>query len=320
MADVKISGLPASTTPLAGTEVLPIVQGGQTRQVSVANLTAGRAVSATTVSATTSVTTPIVQSSTSAGTTLKNASGTTCIQYGAGGGTNVTIEAAINMNGANAHIEMSPTGTGHVTINPTAVGDMDNMVIGATVPKAGSFTTATANSYNKMAITAPATSSTLAVADGKTLTANKTLTLDGTDSTTQTFPTTSATIARTDAAQTFTGLQTFSSGGIKTGASNSTGIYTATGNTGSIASGVATTIFTAASGLAVRYDIATCLNSTGAPAVYTAIATVVFDGSDARIIATNGTLMTLTLSGNAVQVTQTSGGAATVYYNYLRIG
>jgi len=47
MADVKISGLPASTTPLAGTEVLPIVQGGQTRQVSVANLTTGRAVSAT---------------------------------------------------------------------------------------------------------------------------------------------------------------------------------------------------------------------------------------------------------------------------------
>ena len=47
MADVKISGLPASTTPLAGTEVLPIVQGGQTRQVSVANLTAGRSVSAT---------------------------------------------------------------------------------------------------------------------------------------------------------------------------------------------------------------------------------------------------------------------------------
>jgi hypothetical protein len=45
MADVKISGLPASTTPLAGTEVLPIVQGGQTRQVSVDNLTAGRATS-----------------------------------------------------------------------------------------------------------------------------------------------------------------------------------------------------------------------------------------------------------------------------------
>ena len=45
MADSKISALPASTTPLAGTEVLPVVQSGATRQVSVANLTAGRAVS-----------------------------------------------------------------------------------------------------------------------------------------------------------------------------------------------------------------------------------------------------------------------------------
>jgi hypothetical protein len=45
MADTKISGLPASTTPLAGTEVLPIVQSGATKQVSVANLTAARSVS-----------------------------------------------------------------------------------------------------------------------------------------------------------------------------------------------------------------------------------------------------------------------------------
>lgn len=42
MADKKISALPAATIPLAGTEVLPIVQGGVTDQVSVANLTAGR--------------------------------------------------------------------------------------------------------------------------------------------------------------------------------------------------------------------------------------------------------------------------------------
>ncbi len=46
MADKKISALPAASTPLAGTEVLPIVQGGTTDQVSVANLTAGRAMSA----------------------------------------------------------------------------------------------------------------------------------------------------------------------------------------------------------------------------------------------------------------------------------
>ena len=46
MADKKISALTASTTPLAGTEVLPIVQGASTVKVSVANLTAGRAVNA----------------------------------------------------------------------------------------------------------------------------------------------------------------------------------------------------------------------------------------------------------------------------------
>ena len=53
MADLKISTLPASTTPLAGTEVLPIVQSGATKQVSVANLTAGRAISATQLTLTT---------------------------------------------------------------------------------------------------------------------------------------------------------------------------------------------------------------------------------------------------------------------------
>jgi hypothetical protein len=46
MADKKISALTAATTPLAGTEVLPIVQGGATVKVAVSDLTAGRAVSA----------------------------------------------------------------------------------------------------------------------------------------------------------------------------------------------------------------------------------------------------------------------------------
>jgi hypothetical protein len=44
MADLKISQLTGASTPLAGTEVLPIVQSGSTVKVSVANLTAGRAV------------------------------------------------------------------------------------------------------------------------------------------------------------------------------------------------------------------------------------------------------------------------------------
>jgi hypothetical protein len=53
MADKKISALTGATTPLAGTEVLPIVQGGATVKVAVSDLTAGRAISATSVTATT---------------------------------------------------------------------------------------------------------------------------------------------------------------------------------------------------------------------------------------------------------------------------
>lgn len=44
MADLKISQLTGATTPLAGTEILPIVQSSTTKKVSVADLTAGRAV------------------------------------------------------------------------------------------------------------------------------------------------------------------------------------------------------------------------------------------------------------------------------------
>ena len=61
MADVKISGLPASTTPLDGTEVLPIVQGTTTKQVSITNVTAGRAVPALNISTSGSTsTTPVL--------------------------------------------------------------------------------------------------------------------------------------------------------------------------------------------------------------------------------------------------------------------
>ena len=52
-------------------------------------------------------------------------------------------------------------------------------------------------------------SSSLAITSGKTLTVLMTLSLTGTDGTTMTFPATSATIARTDAGQTFTGTNVF---------------------------------------------------------------------------------------------------------------
>jgi len=53
MADKKISALTGATTPLAGTEVLPIVQSNATVKVAVSDLTAGRAISATQLTLTT---------------------------------------------------------------------------------------------------------------------------------------------------------------------------------------------------------------------------------------------------------------------------
>lgn len=110
---------------------------------------------------------------------------------------------------------------------------------------------ATATSVNKVAITAPATSATLTIANGKTLTCNNSITFAGTDATTMTFPSTSASVARTDAAQTFTGTQTFAGavvGSVQAlsgpGAVNITTLTTAftstaTGNALTLADGVA---------------------------------------------------------------------------------
>jgi hypothetical protein len=86
-------------------------------------------------------------------------------------------------------------------------GTTGKLVQNSAVTVADTTGNITGGTYNKVTITAPATGSTLTVADGKTLTANNSLTLSGTDSTTITFPSTSATVARTDAGQTFTGDQ-----------------------------------------------------------------------------------------------------------------
>jgi hypothetical protein len=97
----------------------------------------------------TSLTTPTVQATNSGGLSLKNSVGTTQLSMGAGGGDNLSLNVSTNINGTNAQVDISPTGTGHVHIKPTGVnsieiaptyvGDIDNMIIGAVTPKNGSF-------------------------------------------------------------------------------------------------------------------------------------------------------------------------------------
>jgi hypothetical protein len=97
----------------------------------------------------TKLTTPTVQATNSGGLSLKNSAGTTQISMGGGGGDNISLNVSTNLNGTNAQIDISPTGTGHVHIKPsgtgsievapTNVGTINNMTIGATTPKDATF-------------------------------------------------------------------------------------------------------------------------------------------------------------------------------------
>jgi hypothetical protein len=112
--------------------------------------TAAAAITGTTITASTKFVGSTIEAANSSGGALQNASGTNQLQWGAGGGSNVSIGVSTNMNGANAQIDISPTGTGHVHIKPTgagsleiapsALGTINNMSIGQTTAAAGSFT------------------------------------------------------------------------------------------------------------------------------------------------------------------------------------
>lgn len=117
----------------------------------------------------------------------------------ANGGTGVANNAAstITISGAFAST-FTLTGTTSVTF-PVA-GTL------ATLAGTEAFTNKTYNGNTWTAGTG-----TLTIAAGKTLTVNNTMTLAGTDAQTYTFPATSATIARTDAANSFVGIQNFQS-------------------------------------------------------------------------------------------------------------
>lgn len=190
MTTVAISQLPAAAAATAADE-FPIVQGGTTKKLTATQLFT----SATFVAP--ALGTPISGTLTSC-IGLPIVAGTTGTLTVARGGTGVTTSTG--------------TGSAVLSTSPTLV----TPVLGV----------ASATSVNKLAITAPATAATLTIADGKvltssntltlagtdgkTLTVNNSLTLSGTDATVMTFPSTTASLARIDAAQTFAGNQTFS--------------------------------------------------------------------------------------------------------------
>lgn len=141
---------------------------------------------------------------------------------GGGGGSGDVVGPASATDGAPVLFDGT---TGKLVKNSTPTGTGNPVLQTSPTLTTPTLGVATATSVNKVAFTAPATGSTLTIADGKTLTANNSLTLAGTDSTVMTFPSTSASVARTDAAQTFSGVQTFGGGALYIGSAGGTAPY-----------------------------------------------------------------------------------------------
>ncbi len=258
------AGLPSWSTPATGT-VTSVSGTGTVSGISLSgtvtttgNLTLGgtldlsappaiggttaNTVRGTTITATTKFVGPFFDAANSAGGALRNAGGTSQLSWGAGGGDNLALNVSTNINGANAQIDISPTGTGHVHIKPTGtgaieiaptnLGTINNMSIGATTASTGKFTTIDF-------------SSTLAVS-GATGSAGQVLTSNGASAPTWTTPTAYATVTddtTTNAVryplfadQTTGNLATTLVSSTKYNFNPSSGLLTATGFSGSGAS------------------------------------------------------------------------------------
>jgi len=151
MTNAKISALTSATTPLVGTEVLPVVQSSATTQVTVANLTAGRAVSATQYTSTIATgTAPLVVSSTTNVANLNASSlgGATFAAPGAIGGgtasaiTGTTITGTDATDATNTTTAALKTAGGLAVVKKIYAGDN---IVPATAAKGINFTANTAN-------------------------------------------------------------------------------------------------------------------------------------------------------------------------------
>jgi hypothetical protein len=279
----NLSGSISLTTQVSGT--LPVANGG----TGVASATAYALLAGGTTS------TGAFQSLASVGT-----SGQVLTSNGAGAlptfqspaSTGLTVGTTTVASGTSGYILYNNAG---VLGNLANTGTGNNVLATSPTLTTPTLGVATATSINKVAFTAPATGSTLTIADGKTLTANNSLTLAGTDSTTMTFPSSSATVAGLGITQTFTGTQTFSG--------TSSVISSVFANSAE----VATVSATAATGT-INYDVTTqsvLYYTTNASANWTV-----------NFRASSGTsLNTALATGQSVTVAFLVAQGGTAYYN-----
>jgi hypothetical protein len=178
MADVKISALPPASTPLAGTEVLPIVQSGATKKVANNDLRPTQ-----------------IQSNATSGV----------LQVVGPAAASTRVMTTPDANFTVARTDAAQTFTGTQTVLTAATQDAVALAgrAGGTSSYVSTITPTTLSASRT--VTLPDANTTVPVA-------TQVLTFSGPSAArTITLPDANFTAARTDAAQTFTGVQQFSS-------------------------------------------------------------------------------------------------------------
>ena len=159
MANTKISALTSATTPVAGTEVLPIVQSSATVKLAISDLTPGLSTIAVTKGGTglTSGTSGGVPYY-SATTTIASSAALTANALVVGGGSGVAPSTITTGTGVVTALGVNTGSTGAFVVKEEALGTPSsgtvtnltgtasiniNGTVGATTPAAGSFTSVT---------------------------------------------------------------------------------------------------------------------------------------------------------------------------------
>ncbi len=186
---------PATAGMVVGTTAITSGTGGRVLYETAGNVL-GEISGATSNGTTLTLTAPVLGAATATsinGLTLTSSTGTFTL-------TNLktfAVTHSLTLSGTDSTVMTFPTTSATIARTDAANTFTGTQTIGALL----------VTSVNAMTITS--STGTFTLAAGKVFTVSNTLTLAGTDSTVMTFPTTTATIARTDAGQTFTGTQAF---------------------------------------------------------------------------------------------------------------
>jgi hypothetical protein len=141
MANTKISALTSATTPLAGTEVLPIVQSSVTVKVAVSNLTAGRSVSATN----------FIPSGSSAPTNGLYLPAANSVGIATNSTNAVTIDSAQNVGiGTSSPVTYGQLAVVSASTNSTSINSINTSTSGGSIFVLSSGNGTTSSQYNYM--------------------------------------------------------------------------------------------------------------------------------------------------------------------------